>query len=77
MPAKESAQLFPGSPAGQKVLVLLVGVLFALLSAEAALRLGGFISRHAQAHRNRISLGRSGCRIMCLGESTTAGGEEA
>ncbi|HBA60498.1 MAG TPA: hypothetical protein DCZ92_06720 [Elusimicrobia bacterium] len=64
-------------PAGQKAVVLLLGALFALLSAEAALRLGGFAYRAAQERRNRIAVGREGYRIMCLGESTTAGGEDA
>ena len=65
------------APAGQKLLALLLGVFCALLAAEAALRLGGSLFRAVQEKRNRISIGREGCRILCLGESTTAGGEGA
>ncbi|MEI7752060.1 MAG: tetratricopeptide repeat protein [Candidatus Omnitrophota bacterium] len=41
---------------------------------EVGLRLGGFVLTSIQEHRNRISISRKGSyRIMCLGESTTAG----
>ena len=73
-PEKNSRRTLP--PAGQKALVVLLGLFFALLSMEAALRLGGFIYGASQERRNRIAIGRGGYRIMCLGESTTAGGED-
>lgn len=73
-PEKNSRRTLP--PAGQKALVVLLGLFFALLSMEAALRLGGFIYGASQERRNRLAIGRGGYRIMCLGESTTAGGED-
>ncbi|MFH1619958.1 MAG: hypothetical protein ABIG11_08650 [bacterium] len=69
---------FKSRPSAAKLLVLLFGVLFALLLAEAAVRIGGKVFPFLQERRNRISLSRGGYRILCLGESTTAlGGGEA
>ncbi|HBA61964.1 MAG TPA: hypothetical protein DCZ92_14350 [Elusimicrobia bacterium] len=62
-------------PAARKALALALGIIFALFSAEAALRLGGFFYRASQEKRNSLAVGREGYRIMCLGESTTAGGK--
>lgn len=57
----------------------MLGLLFAVSAAEGALRLGGLILGHVQEKRNRISLAQhpDGYRIMCIGESTTAGGKAA
>ncbi len=45
---------------------------------EIGLYLGGFIFMSLQEHRNKITMRQNGvfC-IMCLGESTTAGGYES
>ena len=56
---------------------MLLGVLFAIFLAEAALQIGGRVLQFMQDRRNDISLSRGGYRIMCLGESTTAGGPGA
>ena len=57
---------------------LSLGLLFALLAGELALRAGGALSRSLQERRNRAALAAAGSyRIMCLGESMTAGGAEA
>lgn len=57
---------------------LLLGTVCAVMLGEGALRIGGALERRAQERRNAISLARPGSyRIMCLGESTTAGGENA
>ncbi|HNW43195.1 MAG TPA: GDSL-type esterase/lipase family protein [Elusimicrobiales bacterium] len=63
----------PGSQAARKLAVFLLGLLCAALAAEAALRLAGVLFSYAQERRNSIALGKTGYRIMCLGESMTAG----
>ena len=65
------------SPAWKKLSAFVLGLLFTILLAEAALRAGGGISEFLQERRNSLSLGRGGYRIMCLGESTTAGWDSA
>jgi len=58
-------------------MIFLLGLFCALLAGETALRLGGYVFRLAQERNNRISLDRSTYRIMCIGESTTAGDAKA
>jgi tetratricopeptide (TPR) repeat protein len=58
----------------QKAILIISGFLLTLAILEAGLRLGGFILTSLQERRNRISIQQKGTyRIMCLGESTTAG----
>jgi tetratricopeptide (TPR) repeat protein len=58
----------------QKITLVVFGLLFTVMLLEAGLRLGGFMARSAQEYKNRQSLQQKGtCRIMCIGESTTAG----
>jgi tetratricopeptide (TPR) repeat protein len=57
-----------------KITLIIGGLFVFLVLLEAGLRLGGFMARSAQEYKNRQSLQQKGtCRIMCLGESTTAG----
>lgn len=59
---------------GQKVSLIIFGLLLCVILLEIALRLGGFIFLSLQEYRNRLALKQRGtCRIMCLGGSTTAG----
>ena len=58
----------------QKLILVISAVFLFLVLLEAALRLGGIIFLSLQEHRNRISVEQEGAyRILCLGESTTAG----
>lgn len=58
----------------QTILLLCLGTVSCLLLLEVGIRVGGFIFISAQEYRNRTSLFKKGYyRIMCLGESTTAG----
>jgi len=57
-----------------KIGVILLGVFFLIITLELGLRLGGFLFTSRQEYGNKVSLKQKGtCRIMCLGESTTAG----
>ena len=57
----------------QRVIAILLGIVFSILALELGLRLGGFLFISFQEYSNRISLYKKGTyRIMCLGESTTA-----
>jgi len=57
-----------------KITLILSSVLLFIILLEAGLRLGGFILLSLQEHRNLLSIKQKGTyRIMCLGESTTAG----
>ncbi|HTY45862.1 MAG TPA: tetratricopeptide repeat protein, partial [Patescibacteria group bacterium] len=57
-----------------KLSLALAGAFAFLVLLEASLRLGGYLTRSAQEYRNSQSLRQKGsCRILCLGESTTAG----
>ena len=61
----------------QKALTLISGILLCAVLFEISLRLGGFIFLSLQERRNRIAVKQKGSyRIMCLGESTTAVGED-
>ncbi|MEI7752582.1 MAG: tetratricopeptide repeat protein, partial [Candidatus Omnitrophota bacterium] len=58
----------------QKTALIFLGLILTTVILEAGLRLGGFVLTSIQEHRNRISISRRGVyRILCLGESTTAG----
>jgi tetratricopeptide (TPR) repeat protein len=58
----------------QKVILIVIGFFFTLIILEVGLRLGGFIATSLQERRNKISIRKKGAyRILCLGESTTAG----
>jgi len=62
----------PKSSLGQKIALILFGVLLSLVILETGLRLGGFVVLSIQEHRNRETIKQKGpYRIMCLGESTT------
>lgn len=58
----------------QKVSLVLFGILLVFCLLEVGLRLGGFIILSFREQRNLISARETGAyRILCLGESTTAG----
>jgi len=58
----------------QKIALAMVGGLLTIVILEIGLRLGGFALLSMQEHRNKVSISQKGSyRIMCLGESTTAG----
>jgi Tfp pilus assembly protein PilF len=58
----------------RKVAFIIFGFFLFFILLEAGLRLGGFILLSIQEYRNKQSLKRKGAyRIMCVGESTTAG----
>jgi tetratricopeptide (TPR) repeat protein len=58
----------------QKIFLIFLGILLSLVLLELGLRSGGFIISSIQEFRNRISIQKRGAfRILCLGESTTAG----
>jgi len=58
----------------QKALLVISGLFAAVVLLEAFLRLGGLVFSSIQERRNLQSLRHKGAyRIMCLGESTTAG----
>jgi tetratricopeptide (TPR) repeat protein len=60
-------------PFRTRIFLILFRFFVFLILLEAGLRLGGFILLSLQEHRNQLSLKRKGtCRILCLGESTTA-----
>ncbi|MGA2775750.1 MAG: tetratricopeptide repeat protein [Candidatus Omnitrophota bacterium] len=62
------------TPLWQKVVLMLFGLFLTLTILEIGLRLGGFVLLSLQDYRNQQSIKQKGaCRIMCLGESTTAG----
>jgi len=67
-----------GTSLAQKIaLVFLAFILFAG-ALEMSLRLGGFVLSSMQEHRNQVAIQKKGdYRILCLGESTTAGGQES
>jgi tetratricopeptide (TPR) repeat protein len=60
-----------------RVALVMLGVLTALVILEVGMRSAGYAMRLAQEHRNRQALGRKHeLRVLCLGESTTAGSSE-
>ncbi len=57
--------------------LILLGLLLGLVLLEIGLRIGGFLWLGAQARRNLAATETGGARrILCIGESTTAFGEE-
>ncbi len=57
----------------QKIALILFGLFLSVLLLEIGLRVGGLVILSLQEYRNRVSLReKDTCRIMCLGESTTA-----
>ena len=62
------------TPFWRQIVLVLFGITLALCFLETGLRTIGFILKHRQEHRNRLSLKQTGTyRIMCIGESTTQG----
>jgi len=62
----------------QKVIFIICGIFFTLAIGEIGLRAGSFILSFLQEHHNLTSIRQKGTYvIMCLGESTTAGGADA
>jgi hypothetical protein len=62
---------------GRKILLILLGLLSSIVFLEITIRLGGFAFSALQEYHNRVSISQKGTyRIMCLGESTTASGED-
>ncbi len=58
----------------QKTILILFGIVLSLFLLELGLRLGGFTLCSFQEYRNLLSIRKqSEYRIMCIGESTTAG----
>lgn len=56
----------------QRIIVILLGIVFSILTLELGLRLGSLLLISFQEYSNRISFYKKGTyRIMCLGESTT------
>jgi tetratricopeptide (TPR) repeat protein len=67
-----------GIPLRQKAGLIIFGLFLFLILLEIGLRIGGFIFLSLQEYRNISSLRQKGeYRILCLGESTTAGGKES
>jgi len=64
-------------PMRQKICLVFFGLAIFFILLEIGLNFGAFLTSSLQEHRNRILMGQRGVyRIMCLGESTTAGGEK-
>lgn len=58
----------------QKIVYVLAGIMLALAALELGMRITGKVLSYRQNRRNTMALQRSGAyRILCLGESTTAG----
>lgn len=61
----------------QRIILIISGLSCAIIILEIGLRLGGFIFLSLQEYRNRADIYKKGIyRIMCLGESTTACGDQ-
>ena len=61
-------------PLRQKIILVLLGLSLFFVLLEVGLRLGGLIFLSLQEYRNALSIRQKGeYRILCLGESTTAG----
>ncbi|MCK5862774.1 MAG: tetratricopeptide repeat protein [Candidatus Hydrogenedentes bacterium] len=59
----------------QRLILILFGLILGIALLEVILRTGGFVLTSLQEQANRLSLEEKGeCVIMCIGESTTAGG---
>lgn len=58
----------------KKIAVIICGLFFSIILLEIGIRLGGLILLYRQEYRNVQAIKQNGVyRIMCLGESTTAG----
>ncbi len=58
----------------KRTIPVIFGIIFSLIVLELVLRLGGGVFSLIQEYKNRASLSRKDSyRILCLGESTTAG----
>jgi tetratricopeptide (TPR) repeat protein len=58
----------------KKIAVIICGLFFSIILLEIGIRLGGLILLYRQEYRNAQAIKQNGVyRIMCLGESTTAG----
>ncbi|NLB34504.1 MAG: tetratricopeptide repeat protein, partial [Elusimicrobia bacterium] len=63
-----------GSIKKKRVFLIISGILFALILLESGLRLGGFVYLSIQESKNQRTMQEKDTyRILCLGESTTAG----
>ena len=70
----EKKEVCQNTPLHKKASLLIFGVLLSFILLEIGLRLGGLAILSFQDYRNRISLEQRGeYKIMCVGESTTAG----
>jgi hypothetical protein len=66
------------TPLLQKIALMIFGLFISLFLLETGLRVGGLILKSLQEHRNMKAIKQRGAyRIMCLGESTTAGVENS
>src|SRR3989338_6589577 len=61
----------------QKIALVFLGVFLTLVVLELILRVGGAAFFYLQEKTNRPSFQSSEYRIMCIGESTTALGQES
>ena len=62
------------NPIRVRITLIACGLFLSLVLLEIGIRAGGFILFTAQEYRNAQAVKQKGaCRIMCLGESTTAG----
>jgi len=62
------------TPIWQKISLIIFGLFLTLAILEIGLRIGGFILLSLQERRNLLAIKQKDAyRIMCLGESTTAG----
>jgi tetratricopeptide (TPR) repeat protein len=62
----------------EKISLIIFGVFLCFILLEIGLRLGGFILLFLQEYKNNVAIQKKGTyRIMCLGESTTAGGTDS
>lgn len=58
----------------QKIFLVIFGLLLSIILLEAGLRLCGFALLAVQGHKNSVAVKKAGAyRILCLGESMTAG----
>ena len=62
------------TPLRIKIFLIIFGILLSFIFLETGLRFGGFVLSFLQEYKNRQTMkDRDTYRIMCLGESTTAG----
>lgn len=62
----------------KKISLIIFGLFLCFILLETGLRLGGFIYLSLQEHKNKVTIQKKGAyRIMCLGESVTAGGPDS